>query len=172
MSDQLTVAGKEYVSSKRASELSGYAQDYIGQLARNAQIDAQRIGGLWYVDMDSLLGHKKKADEYVPQIPERGQHSYLESVVSFEGKEYVSATRAAAITGYHADYVGQLARAGTISSRQVGNRWYVDRERILAHKQEKDSLLAAVQAESVGIARHQEEPRGRDGLIGLETSFS
>ena len=34
MSDEMQIEGKPYISSKRASELSGYAQDYIGQLAR------------------------------------------------------------------------------------------------------------------------------------------
>ncbi len=76
-----------------------------------------------------------------------------DSLVSFDGKDHISASRAAKITGYHPDYVGQLARSGAIISRQVGNRWYIDREGILAHKQEKDSLLGAVQAQSVGIAR-------------------
>jgi len=35
----------------------------------------------------------------------------------------------------------------------VGNRWYIDREGILAHKSEKDRLLGAVQAQSVGLVR-------------------
>ena len=54
MTNEITLEGEEYISSKRASELSGYAQDYIGQLARVAAIDAKRIGGLWYVSLDSL----------------------------------------------------------------------------------------------------------------------
>jgi hypothetical protein len=49
--------------------------------------------------------------------------------------------------------VGQLARAGKIPSRQVGSRWYVEREALLTHKTEKDAMLRAVQAESVGLTR-------------------
>jgi hypothetical protein len=155
MSDQITVEGKEYISSKRASQLSDYTQDYIGQLARGAQIDAQRVGGLWFVLMSSLEAYKEKAEAYKPEPPVRTSNTDPESLLSFDGKDYVSAARAAKVTGYHQDYVGQLARSGTILSRQVGNRWYVEREGITKHKKEKDALLAAVQSESVGLIRHE-----------------
>jgi len=153
MSDQIEIAGVTYVSSKRASESTGYAQDYIGQLARAGLILAQRIGGLWYISLESLTKYKEKAAAYVPQPPERIQVQNPDSLISFDGKDYISAARAAEITGYAQDYVGQLAREGTIVSRQVSNRWYVDRADIIAHKKRKDSLLAAVQAESVGLVR-------------------
>lgn len=153
MSDAMWIQGKEYISSKRASELSGYAQDYIGQLARKGLIDAQRVGGLWFISMTSLSEYKSHADTYVRQLPEKKETPEVDSLISFDGKDHISASRAAKITGYHPDYVGQLARSGAIISRQVGNRWYIDREGILAHKQAKDKLLGAVQAQSVGIAR-------------------
>ncbi len=153
MSDSMFIEGKEYISSKRASGLSGYAQDYIGQLARKGLIAAQRVGGLWFVSMASLTEYKSNADTYVPQPPEKKEVQDPDSLVSFDGRDHVSASRAAKITGYHPDYVGQLARSGAIISRQVGNRWYVDREAIVTHKQQKDKLLGAVQAQSVGIAK-------------------
>ena len=156
------IEGKEYISSKRASELSGYAQDYIGQLARKGLIGAQRVGGLWFVSMASLTGYKSHADTHVPQPPEKKDVADPDSLVSFDGKDHVSASRAAKITGYHPDYVGQLARSGAIISRQVGNRWYVDRAALLAHKKEKDGLLGAVQAQSVGLSTAR--PAGAEGL--------
>ena len=163
MSDEITFAGKPYVSSKRASKISGYAQDYIGQLARSGQIEAQRIGGLWYISMDSLLGYRKPSDAPAAEVPpvqvaEEAPtdvpftaSSDVDSFISFDGKDYISAARASKLTGYNQDYVGQLARSGQILARQISSRWYVDREGILKHKNEKDALLAAVQAESVGI---------------------
>ncbi|MDP3646116.1 MAG: helix-turn-helix domain-containing protein, partial [bacterium] len=152
MTEELTIEGKQYISSKRASELSRYAQDYIGQLARAGLIDARRIGGLWYIHFESLKEYKDKADTFVPKPPENIQKSeWNDTLISFDGRDYISAGRAAEITGYHQDYVGQLARAGKILSRQIGNRWYVDREALLQHKEEKDDLLGAVQAQSVGI---------------------
>ncbi len=156
MTDEVEIEGVQYISSKRASELSGYAQDYIGQLARGGYIDAKRIGGLWHVSLASVNEHEKKAEIAKSQqqsAPLRFRNSIpdIDSLVTFDGTDYVSASRASQITGYHQDYVGQLARSGSISSRQVGNRWYVAREAIVAHKLEKDRLLGAVQSASAGI---------------------
>jgi len=172
MADELTIDGKQYISSKRASELSRYTQDYVGQLARGGHIDAQRIGGLWYVNMESLLGYKKKADEFTPQPPQKQfTNTFADSVVTFEGKDYISASRAAEITGYHQDYIGQLARSGKIHSRQIGTRWYVDRVDLINHKQEKDSLLGAVQSESVGIRKSDPEDISYEQKIEHLTPF-
>ena len=152
MAQEINLGGTIYVSSKRAAEITGYAQDYIGQLARSGQIEGRRVAGLWYVLEESLRGHKHKADEFVPTPPERAA-APIEASVSFDGKDYISASRAAKITGYSQDYVGQLARSEKIPSRQIGNRWYVDRMAISEHKRYNDSLLGAVQAESVGVMR-------------------
>lgn len=160
MSDELTVEGKNFISSKRASEVSGYAQDYIGQLARKQLIGARRIGGLWYVEVDSLTQYQRKAEEYKPQPPifRPDLNAAPDTVISLEGKDYISAARAAEVTSYHQDYVGQLARSGSVLSRQIGNRWYVDREGIVQHKASKDALLAAVQADSVGFSKPEPAP--------------
>ena len=151
MSYELVLNGKTYISSKRAAEATGYARDYIGQLSRSGQIEAERVGGLWYVSMESLKGYEKNAElaKSLPVSP--GSREAADSVLNFEGKEYISASRASKLTGYNQDYVGQLARGGKIPSRQIGNRWYVDREALVGHKKEKDALLAAVQAEAVGL---------------------
>lgn len=152
-SDEITFEGVTYVSSKRASDVSGYAQDYIGQLARSGQIQARRVEGLWYVYMDSLDGYKNQSND--PKNDSSGSLNQEESdlPVSFDGNDYISANRASKITGYNQDYIGQLARTGKVLSRQIGKRWYIDQSAIIAHKKEKDALLAAVQAESVGVSK-------------------
>lgn len=161
MSDEIIIDSEPFISSKRASELIDYTQDYIGQLARGGQIKARRVGGLWYVSMDSLQEYKEQADSYRPEPPPKIPSGDPESLISFDGKDYVSAIRAAKITGYTSDYVGQLARARSVAGRQVGNRWYVEREGILAHKKEKDTLLWALQSESVGLKHKEREEKQR-----------
>jgi hypothetical protein len=154
MAQEINLGGTIYISSKKAAEITGYTQDYIGQLARGGQIVAQRVSGLWYIVEESLRNYKQKADEFVPVPPPVvRQEPQIESSVSFDGRDYVSTQRAAEITGYHADYVGQLARTGKVLSRQVGSRWFVDREAVVEHKRHNDALLAAVQAESVGLMK-------------------
>ncbi|HWP61700.1 MAG TPA: hypothetical protein VN495_03785 [Candidatus Paceibacterota bacterium] len=159
MADEVNVEGVEYISSKRASQLSGYAQDYIGQLARASLIDARRIGGLWHVSLESLNAYKSNAQAYVPQPPQTPQGaSSFETSVAFDGNEFISASHASKLSGYHQDYVTQLARGGKIPSRQIGNRWFVERKALIAHKSEKDGLLGSVQSESVGIKKLQPTP--------------
>lgn len=156
MSDELVIDGEHYISSKRASELSGYTQDYIGQLSRGGTVRARRVGGLWYIGKDSLEEHKERAElcRPAPLVPQK--NAAPDTLLSFDGKGYISASQGSKLTGYTADYVGQLARAGTVLSRQVGNRWYVEREALLSHKERKDALLAAVQSKSVGIKQDAE----------------
>ena len=57
--DELEIKGQKYISSKRAAEISGYAKDYIGQLARAGKIAATRFGRAWYVEESALLAHFK-----------------------------------------------------------------------------------------------------------------
>lgn len=158
MTQEIDLGGAIYISSKRAAEITGYTQDYVGQISRSGAVDARKISGLWYVQEASLRAYKEKADAYKPEPPQRGVATAdLETSVSFDGRDYVSASRAAKLTGYTQDYVGQLAREGTVSARLIGNRWFVDREEIARHKAEKDALLASVQAQSVGLAKQESQ---------------
>lgn len=171
MAQEINLGGTIYISSKRAAEMTGYTQDYIGQLARGGQIIAQRVSGLWYVVEESLRNYKSKADEFKPTPPPVVKaQSQMESSVSFDGRDYVSTQRAAEITGYHPDYVSQLARNGKVLSRQVGSRWFVAREEVVEHKRHNDALLAAVQAESVGLMK-QVEPLPEKMEEGLHFNY-
>jgi len=51
-----------------------------------------------------------------------------------EDKKYVSSKRAAQMTGYAKDYVGQLCREGRVAARLVGRSWYVLESAIKDHR--------------------------------------
>lgn len=51
-----------------------------------------------------------------------------------EDKKYVSSKRAAKMTGYAKDYVGQLCREGRVPARLVGRGWYVLESAIQDHR--------------------------------------
>lgn len=53
--EELVIAGKQYVSSKRASQMTGYTKDYIGQMCRAGKLDSKLVGRNWYVEPRSLL---------------------------------------------------------------------------------------------------------------------
>lgn len=56
--DVLTVGGKSYVKASVLARELGYTADYIGQLCRGEKVDAQLVGRSWYVERDSIQGHK------------------------------------------------------------------------------------------------------------------
>ncbi|MFZ2500433.1 MAG: helix-turn-helix domain-containing protein [Minisyncoccia bacterium] len=54
--------------------------------------------------------------------------------ILIEEKKYVSSKRAAKMTGYAKDYVGQLCREGRVPARLVGRSWYVLESAIQDHR--------------------------------------
>lgn len=57
-------------------------------------------------------------------------------------KIYVSTKRAAEITGYAKDYVGQLCREGHVEAKMVGRSWYVLESSIREHRFGKEEGVA------------------------------
>ncbi|MBM2817488.1 MAG: hypothetical protein HW401_78 [Parcubacteria group bacterium] len=49
----------------------------------------------------------------------------MNSDLYFEGKKYISARRAAQVSGYSTDYIGQLCRAKNLECRMIGRGWFV-----------------------------------------------
>src|SRR3989344_7780693 len=54
---EVILAGEKYISSRRASEITGYATDYIGQLCRAGKIKSERIGRDWVVSETGILNY-------------------------------------------------------------------------------------------------------------------
>lgn len=156
MDQKLTFDGIDFVSSKEAALLTGYAQDYIGQLARGGKVRARRVGGLWYVNLESLGSYKATAEAFVPKPPRYDSlQGSSDDFIGMDGKRMISSKRGSEISGYNQDYVTQLARTSQIHAQQAGSRWFVDQAELLAHKSHNDGLLRAVQAQSVGLAKSE-----------------
>jgi hypothetical protein len=54
--------------------------------------------------------------------------------ILIEEKKYISSKRAAKVTGYAKDYIGQLCREGRVPARLVGRNWYVLESAIQDHR--------------------------------------
>jgi len=54
--------------------------------------------------------------------------------LTLNGRTYLTTKRAAEITGYTTDYVGQLARQEKVDAQLVGRNWYIGEDSIKKHK--------------------------------------
>lgn len=61
------------------------------------------------------------------------EKSELESDTSADDVARVPARRAAEISGYSADYIGQLCRAGKLDAKMIGYTWYVTEKSVFDH---------------------------------------
>ncbi len=76
-------------------------------------------------------------------------------------RKYVSTKRAAKITGYAKDYVGQLCREGRVPARLVGRSWYVLESAIQDHRfgMPEEAPATPVAEESAPVHPTWESPR-------------
>jgi hypothetical protein len=90
---------------------------------------------------------------------------------SFEidGKIYISSRRAAEISKYSNDYVGQLCRGGKVSARMMGRTWFVDQESILNHKKTSEE---AFQARCRAASREQQKVFATSGGAAVLPAYS
>jgi len=154
--ENLVIEGKNYIPSKRAAELMGYTQDYIGQLCRGGKISAERISGVWYVSEDefsempskvkkkggladgslnpSMVGKTNKTNTK-KKSKKRSDVKKNKDNITLGGVDYISSRRAAELMGYTQDYIGQLCRGGRISAERIGKGWYIPKS--VVHKDKK-----------------------------------
>lgn len=84
--------------------------------------------------------------------------------LEFDGRMYVSTRRAAELTKYTKDYIGQLARGQKIPARLVGRNWYVDEQVLLQHA----GLISGVGGSALPVA----EPMSPEESIAVGTEDS
>jgi excisionase family DNA binding protein len=53
--DEMILSNRKYVTTKRAARVTGYAQDYVGQLIRSGKLKATKVGKAWFVAEDEVL---------------------------------------------------------------------------------------------------------------------
>ena len=84
--DELMIENRKFLSSKRAAEMTGYAQDYVGQLARMGKISARRVGRTWYVDESDLREYRLK-ESAISDVNTPNTEKGLRKEAPEEGKE-------------------------------------------------------------------------------------
>ena len=158
--DYILIEGKNYISSKRAAEIMGYTQDYVGQLCRAGKMRAERISGVWYVSEDEFSSQKKINDTIMSfsVLDEKSNKINVKNerrALILDGNEFISSKRAAEIMGYTQDYVGQLCRAGKINARQVGKGWYIPSSVVYATSKKTESKDIIVEVSTTPLLKEE-----------------
>ncbi|MDO8407908.1 MAG: helix-turn-helix domain-containing protein [bacterium] len=86
--------------------------------------------------------------------------------LTIDERKYISSKRAAEITGYAKDYVGQLCRGGYVPGRRIGRNWYVLESAI------KDHRFGVTSSESPKPATAIPETREAPRYTALDTELS
>lgn len=106
MKDSFIFEGKKYISARRASEISDYSSDYIGQLCRAEKLDCRMIGRSWFVTEESIRLHQ--ANVLHDEI-------YRNRIENLKGAKKV-AKPSAKVTAVSADSAGSAGSAAECSS--------------------------------------------------------
>ncbi|HEY4500330.1 MAG TPA: NYN domain-containing protein, partial [Candidatus Paceibacterota bacterium] len=99
MSQPLYFDGKKFISSKRASEVGGYTQDYIGQLIRGKKIEARMVGRSWFVSEESLKTYQRILHPEISVRPEVLEEKLLENFSAISPPE-IAKTKTPEISPY------------------------------------------------------------------------
>src|SRR5437016_272406 len=69
-------------------------------------------------------------DESIPVVPENGNFNVGPKTKPYQAKSsgFLSMADASKITGYHQDYLGQMARSGKLEATKIGRKWVVSKE--------------------------------------------
>jgi hypothetical protein len=87
--DEMHLGNNKYISTKRAAKITGYAQDYIGQMVRTGKVKATKVGRSWFVlEADALrLSGKpaalKSPERALAELESRKANTKTESKISF-----------------------------------------------------------------------------------------
>lgn len=142
--DKLVFEGEEYVSSKRASSITGYAKDYIGQLCRLGKLNARMVGRNWYIALSALEEHKK---------------SYKKEIEIFQHKETGSEVKTAEESAVRPEAVIPKSEVKIeifekehyprrMIEETVSLRYEADERPLIPHMKPKKEDVSAVQVKS------------------------
>ncbi len=149
--------GNNYISSKRASKISDYSSDYVGQLCREGKLDCKRVGHVWFVTEESLRAHMTRvwSDDALRTRASNLKRRFIKDQAAPSSRDTlddslqkISSKQAALLSGYAPDYIGQLCREKKLDAVMIGKTWFVGEESLKSH-------MEKIRAEEV--ARKQEK---------------
>ena len=162
MKNSFIYDGKKYISSKRASKISDYSSDYIGQLCRSGKLAARMVGHTWFVSEDSLNSHRQNIlsgaafEGRIENIRHASRSVSSDSIGAGPVAGRLSTKEASEISGYTSDYIGQLCRGAKLDARMIGNAWMITEDSLRAHMAKTVAALVHDPAEEKIVEKVEE----------------
>ncbi|MBI5005355.1 MAG: hypothetical protein HZC03_02015, partial [Candidatus Lloydbacteria bacterium] len=120
--DEIILDGKKYISSRRAGEITGYANDYIGELARAGKVNGRLIGRIRFVEESSLLSYKQTLEGVKKDV--RKAEPFFEAPTPENVNQFEFVSRLPPLTKHNES----VSRNGTIVDEVWGKITYANRE--------------------------------------------
>jgi len=122
----MTFGGKniQFISLNQASDISGYASDYIGYLIRQGELKGRKIKAQahWETTIGEIKRYYKESNGFDLGIKDKDS-------------KRVSLKQASLISGYAPDYIGYLLRKGKIKGKRIFEKtfWQVSKKDLLSY---------------------------------------
>jgi hypothetical protein len=84
MEDDIIMDGKTYLTASEAARLTGYTNDYIGQLCRAGKVEGKIVGRTRYVCRESLETYDEKSKASVRAGRRRSGYAPKHSIIDIE----------------------------------------------------------------------------------------
>ncbi|MBD3208149.1 MAG: DUF2341 domain-containing protein, partial [Candidatus Nealsonbacteria bacterium] len=134
--ESFKIKKKRYLSPKEAGDIFGYNPEYLTFLLRTGRIRGRKIpaNSFWQTTVGEVVHYCEEQNREVKNI------QFLDAVRNRE----IDLKEAAAISGYHPDYIGSLLREGRIAGKKIETQssWQVAREEIKRYKKSTDKHLS------------------------------
>ena len=124
--DELMIENRKFLSSKRAAEMTGYAQDYVGQLARMGKISARRVGRTWYVDESDLREYRLK-ESAISDVNTPNTEKGLRKEAPEEGKEDTEPTLSVEAAEEKEPHRLTVVRSGDTDLKEISSETLTDK---------------------------------------------
>ncbi len=156
--DSMKPREKQFISLKKAAEISGYSPDYVGYLIRQGKIKGKKIFAniSWQTTPEEVIKYCKRAKN------SDVRNSHLVK------RKYLLLKEVAEISGYTSDYIGYLIRKGKIKGRKIysGISWVTTEEAI---KKYQEAKIQSQKETSSNFSPYLNLiiPQGRNKLFGF-----
>jgi len=134
--------GKKYISARRASEITGYSIDYIGQLARGNKVASEMVGRNRFVEESGLLEYQLLTRENVKSQNKSKSEVMSVGVVTDLSAHQVPVSPPTTVSSVISQNVSEIEDVKTSSTRDEG--FYTSNKEVVSKTKQPTALVATL----------------------------